>query len=85
MERLSPSPRSQPIKFGHSRETKSITPERWIWFQVEPLQSALLALGSDGIEVRSKLLTRIARPLFFVHQGETILLHGFIKKTTKTP
>jgi hypothetical protein len=36
MERLSPSPKFQPIKFGHSRETKSITPERWIRLQVEP-------------------------------------------------
>ena len=30
MERLSRSPKFQPIKFGHSRETKFITPERWL-------------------------------------------------------
>jgi phage-related protein len=36
-------------------------------------------------EVRSKLPTRIARTLFFVHEGEVVLLHGFIKKTRKTP
>jgi phage-related protein len=36
-------------------------------------------------EVRRKLPTRIARTLFFVHEGEVVLLHGFIKKTRKTP
>jgi hypothetical protein len=49
MERLSPSPKFQPIKFAHSRETKSITLERWIQLQVEPLQAALGALGADRI------------------------------------
>jgi phage-related protein len=42
-------------------------------------------LGSGIWEVRSKLPTRIARTLFFVHEGEIVLLHGFIKKTKKTP
>jgi phage-related protein len=42
-------------------------------------------LGSGLWEVRSKLPTRIARTLFFVHEGEMVLLHGFIKKTKKTP
>ena len=42
-------------------------------------------LGSRIWEVRSKLPTRIARTLFFVHEGEIVLLHGFIKKTRKTP
>jgi len=42
-------------------------------------------LGSGIWEVRSKLPTRIARTLFFVYEGEIVLLHGFIKKTTKTP
>lgn len=37
-------------------------------------------------EVRSKLLHgRIARILFFIHGSKMILLHGFIKKTQKTP
>jgi hypothetical protein len=31
------------------------------------------------------LPTPIARTLFFVHEGEIVLLHGFIKKTRKTP
>lgn len=42
-------------------------------------------LGSGIWEIRSRLANRIARTLFFVHQGEIILLHGFIKKTQKTP
>jgi phage-related protein len=42
-------------------------------------------LGSGVWEIRSRLANRIARTLFFVHQGEIILLHGFIKKTKKTP
>ena len=35
------------------------------------------------MKVRTGLPTRIARTLFFVH--EIVLLHGFIKKTQKTP
>jgi phage-related protein len=51
-----------------------------------PLGLPLVAnLGSGNCEVRSKLSTRIARTLFFVHEGEIVLLHGFIKKTRKTP
>ena len=42
-------------------------------------------IGSGIHEIRSTLPTRIARTLFFVHEGEIILLHGFIKKTRKTP
>jgi len=42
-------------------------------------------LGSGIWEIRSRLTNRIARTLFFVHEGEIILLHGFIKKTRKTP
>ena len=40
-------------------------------------------IGSGIWEVRSKLPTRIARTLFFVHEGEIVL--GFVKKTRKTP
>ena len=36
-------------------------------------------------EVRVRLSNRIARVLFAVSEGEMILLHGFIKKTQKTP
>ena len=42
-------------------------------------------IGSGIHEIRSTLPTRIARTLFFVHESEIILLHGFIKKTRKTP
>jgi len=51
-----------------------------------PLGMPLVDNMGGGIwEVRSKLPTRIARTLFFVHEGEVVLLHGFIKKTRKTP
>ena len=37
-------------------------------------------------EVRSTLTqNRIARVLFFDHQGQMVLLHGFIEKTQQTP
>jgi len=43
------------------------------------------SIGSSIHEIRSALPTRIARTLFFLHEGEIVLLHGFIKKTRKTP
>jgi phage-related protein len=44
------------------------------------------ALGRGLWEVRSSLTSnRIARVLFMLHQGEMVLLHGFIKKTQTTP
>lgn len=36
-------------------------------------------------EVRSRLANRIARVLFTVKGGQMVLLHGFIKKTRRTP
>jgi phage-related protein len=43
-------------------------------------------LGRELWEVRSSLPRgRIARVLFCVEQGRMALLHGFIKKTRKTP
>src|SRR4030043_1966704 len=36
-------------------------------------------------EVRSSLKSRIARVLFTVEGGYMVLLHGFIKKSQKTP
>ena len=40
----------------------------------------------DGIwEIRSRLSNRIARILFAVVNEEVVLLHGFIKKTQRTP
>ncbi len=43
-------------------------------------------LGSGLWEVRSDLPSRrIARLLFFAHEGRLGVVHGFIKKTQKTP
>lgn len=43
-------------------------------------------LGEGLWEVRSDLAGgRIARVIFSIHRGEMILLHGFEKKTQKTP
>lgn len=43
-------------------------------------------LGRELWEVRSSLPGgRIARVLFCVEQGSMVLLHGFVKKTQKTP
>ena len=44
------------------------------------------SLGGGLWEVRSALPSRrIARLLFFVHEGRIGVVHGFIKKTQKTP
>jgi phage-related protein len=44
------------------------------------------AMGGGLWEVRSDLAdSRIARVLFKVQQGRILVLHGFIKKTRKTP
>jgi phage-related protein len=44
------------------------------------------SIGRELWEVRSSLPhSRIARVLFCVAQGRMVLLHGFIKKTQKTP
>lgn len=44
------------------------------------------ALGDGLWEVRTSLPSnRIARVLFSVQQGRILVLHGFIKKTQKTP
>jgi phage-related protein len=43
--------------------------------------------GRKGLwEIRSDLSNkRIARVLFCIHNGQLVLLHGFVKKTQKTP
>jgi phage-related protein len=44
------------------------------------------AMGSGLWEVRTNLGdSRIARVLFCLCEGQMVLLHGFIKKTQKTP
>ena len=42
-------------------------------------------LGSGLWEVRSRLANRIARVLFTTFEGQSVLLHGFIKKSRETP
>jgi phage-related protein len=42
-------------------------------------------LRGDVWEVRSSLKGRIARVLFAVDGKEMVLLHGFVKKTQRTP
>ena len=42
-------------------------------------------LGGGIWELRSRLPDRIARTLFAIGQSEIVVLHGFIKKTQKTP
>ena len=43
------------------------------------------SLGQGIWEIRTPLMNRIGRTLFFVHNEKIILLHGFIKKTKRTP
>ena len=43
------------------------------------------SLGNGLWEVRSQLGDRIARVIFYIENKKMILLHGFIKKTQKTP
>jgi len=43
-------------------------------------------MGAGLFEVRSTITgKRIARILFCIHEGTMVLLHGFVKKTRKTP
>lgn len=42
-------------------------------------------LEADLWEVRSRLPHRIARVIFTVEDSRMVLLHGFIKKSQKTP
>lgn len=43
------------------------------------------SLGSRLWEVRSTIPKGIARVIFIIREGQMILIHGFIKKTQKTP
>lgn len=47
---------------------------------------AVRSLGDELWEVRSSLTGgKIARVIFYVDKGRMVLLHGFVKKTQKTP
>ena len=51
-----------------------------------PIGKPLVGSLGDGLwEVRSRLDDRIARVIFCVEGRTMVLLHGFIKKTQKTP
>ena len=51
-----------------------------------PLGKPLVGSLASGLwEVRSRLGDRIARTIFCVEGQTMVLLHGFIKKTQKTP
>jgi len=51
-----------------------------------PLGMPLIRKLEPGLwEVRSHLLQGIARILFTVGEGTMVLLHGFVKKSQKTP
>jgi len=51
-----------------------------------PLGMPVVRKLDQGLwEVRSRLDKRIARTLFTVHGDHMVLLHGFIKKSEKTP
>ena len=51
-----------------------------------PLGMPLIRKLDAGLwEVRSRLAGRIARVFFTADEGRMILLHGFIKKSKKTP
>jgi phage-related protein len=55
---------------------------QWGW----PLGMPLVRpMGGGLYEVRTCLESRIARMLFAFKDGQIILLHGFIKKSQKTP
>lgn len=51
-----------------------------------PIGKPLVSPFGNGLwEVRSKIGNRISRILFVFNDGKIVLLHGFIKKTQKTP
>jgi phage-related protein len=76
-EWLKKLPHSERLIIGEDLKTVQF---RW------PLGMPLVRSLGDGLwELRSNLPTRIARCLFYVHQGRIVVLHAFIKKTQKTP
>ena len=55
---------------------------QWRWPVGMPL---CRSLGGGLWEVRSNLPGCIARVMFCIHDGSIVALHGFTKKTQKTP
>lgn len=55
---------------------------QWGW----PLGMPLVrSLGDSLWEIRTNLSGRVARVIFCTRNDRVVLLHGFIKKTPKTP
>jgi len=55
---------------------------QWRWPVSLPLVDSF---GKGLYEVRTRFQGNIYRVLFCVQEGEMVLLHGFMKKTLKTP
>jgi len=55
---------------------------QWRWPIGKPLVDGF---GEGLYEVRASVDTNIYRVLFCIHDGLMVLLHGFTKKTQKTP
>ena len=70
-----------------SKEEKKIIGEDIKTVQWSPAWRKPLvdSLGAGLWEIRITLPNTIARVLFFEHAGDLVLLHGFKKKTQKTP
>lgn len=74
-----------PVKFFRTTEGREPVRE---WLKALP-QAERKAIGDDIRtvlwEVRIDLPSGIARVLFTVFEADAVLLHGFIKKSEKTP
>lgn len=61
---------------------KDILKVQWRW----PISMPLVGAFGNGLyEVRTSLRGDIARVLFCIVESKMVLLHGFVKKTQKTP
>jgi phage-related protein len=59
---------------------------KYIQYTLPPWKMPLIKpLGGGLIEIRSKVKNKNVRIFFILHGKTIVLLHGFIKKTQKTP
>jgi phage-related protein len=74
------------IKDFNEKEQKIIGRDikqmQYTWPWKMPL---IKSLGNGLMEIRIKLQDKQVRIFFILHDGVIILLHGFVKKTQKTP
>jgi len=74
------------LKSLPKRECKAIGADILVVQYAWPVGKPLVGhLGEHIWEVRSRLENRVARTLFTEVDEEIVLLHGFMKKTQKTP